>query len=494
MASGNTGGVKQNFTNLFDERTGGPTFAERYTKVATDKASLGQGTYGTVYRYVRKGTDSSFVAVKAIKRQKVGDADKFRTELDTMSKMDHPNVVHLYEVFEDAQAFKLIMELCTGGELFDAIIENESFTEVQAQHLVRQMVSSVFYCHENQIVHRDLKPENFLLASKETNPMLYEIKLIDFGLAKSFEEGQLHRTKAGTPYYVAPQVLEGKYTEKCDVWSLGVITYIMLCGYPPFYGDTDGEILKKVRKGAYQFDPAEWGGVSAEAKFAISKMLTKDEKARPSAKEVLAIDWVAGKKPTGGGDVNLNSKVVNNMRDFVGATQFKKAVLITMANQLCNADTDLEIKKLAEVFRQYDDDGNGTLTYDELKQALGATNMSDDLLAGLDYDGSQKIEYSEFLAAAVDASKLFNENKRLHACFTTFDTNNDGVLSREEVREVIKSFHQNGYEDGSYTDADLDEEVKKIFEDVDADNNGCIDEQEFQAYFQEVQKNSPKKS
>lgn len=470
-------------------------FTKKYKKRVVGNKALGSGTYGAVYEYVRVSKDGqetdSKVAVKVIKAQKVTDVDKFRIELATLAAMDHPNVVHLYEVFQSKSEFKLIMELCTGGELFDAIIEASSFTEKQARYLVRQMIASVHYCHENSIVHRDLKPENFLLAQKTNDPMTFEIKLIDFGLAKKFTPGQVHTTKAGTPYYVAPQVLEGKYGEKCDVWSLGVITFIMLCGYPPFYGDTDGEILRRVRAGKYQFDPAEWSNISNGAKLAISKMLTKDEKARPSAGQLFDLLWFSAAE-----DKNADSKVLSsvhkNMKAFTQATNFKKAVLMQMAHQLSIADEqEMQLARLKEAFLKIDDDNNGTLSFDELTKALRAS-MGDAaagfeaILAQMDQNNDQKISYTEFLAAAVDASKMLTGSlaqSRMRAAFATFDTNNDGFLDREEVMHALMKFQ--GIDAATATQdqvKSLQEEVAQIFKEVDTDNDGTIDAQEFEKF------------
>merc|ERR1719506_2760457 len=172
------------------------------------------------------------------------------------------------------------MELCTGGELFDRIVEEAekhadegkegiAFDEKGAATYMQQILGAMRYLHDNNFVHRDIKPENFLLQNKSRDSPL---KVIDFGLAKRFESGKDMTTKAGTPYYVAPQVLAGKYNEKCDIWSCGVIAYILLCGYPPFYGDRDSDILKMVKKGEFDFD--DWHSTSEQAKDIIKRMLT----------------------------------------------------------------------------------------------------------------------------------------------------------------------------------------------------------------------------
>lgn len=186
----------------------------------------------------------------------------------------------------------MICEICSGGELFDKIIEKEFFDEKYASKVFKQILQSINYCHNLDIAHRDLKPENFLYETKEDNS---DIKVIDFGLSKicyTKNTGKIERlkTRAGTPYYISPEVLAGNYDKSCDLWSAGCIMYILLCGYPPFYGHDDQEILRSVQKGKYDFDGEEWDEISKEAKDLIKKLITKPEK-RLTAQEALDHKW-----------------------------------------------------------------------------------------------------------------------------------------------------------------------------------------------------------
>ena len=165
-------------------------------------------------------------------------------EVNLMIKLDHPNIIKLYEYYETEKHIYLIMELCTGGELFDRIVQNTEngiqFTEKQAADIFRQMMSAINYCHKNGIVHRDLKPENLLYLNKNENS---PIKVIDFGMSKRFDKEKFMNEKVGTAYYISPEILQGKYDEKCDIWSVGVILYIIICGYPCFNGEDNDEIF-----------------------------------------------------------------------------------------------------------------------------------------------------------------------------------------------------------------------------------------------------------
>merc|ERR1712224_720468 len=271
-------------------------------------------------------------ACKSINKSQMKNMDRFKQEIALMKIMDHPNIIKLYETFEDHRNIYLIMELCVGGELFDRIIEAGPFTESQAATLMQQIIRAIYYMHENHVCHRDLKPENFLFMTKEPieNNLL---KIIDFGLSCKFEAGQVLSTKAGTPYYVAPQVLAGKYDHLSDVWSCGVIMYVLLCGYPPFFGETDSEVLSKVRLGAFSFNAADWKNVSDDAKNLIRMLLKMNPRDRYTAEQALNHEWIKNKAPKATGGA-LESKMVDNLRGFRSQNKLKKAAITIIANQL----------------------------------------------------------------------------------------------------------------------------------------------------------------
>jgi calcium-dependent protein kinase len=183
-------------------------------------------------------------------KKKLEEQDKIKllSELSILKTIDHPNILKLYEFFEDHKRFFLVTELCTGGELFDKIAEEQSFYEANAAKIIKQILSATNYCHQHYIVHRDLKPENILLNNDSEDP---KITLIDFGQALRFDPKKKMTLKSGTSYYIAPEVLNGSYDEMCDLWSIGVILFIMLVGYPPFNGGTDEEISNRIIKGNF---------------------------------------------------------------------------------------------------------------------------------------------------------------------------------------------------------------------------------------------------
>lgn len=387
-----------------------------------------------------------------------------------MKMMDHPNIIKLFESFEDHRNIYLVMELCSGGELFDRIIELGHFTEVQAAILMQQIIRAIYYMHENQVCHRDLKPENFLFMTKEPIEKNF-LKIIDFGLSCKFVAGKPLETKAGTPYYVAPQVLAGSYDQLSDLWSCGVIMYVLLCGYPPFFGDTDSEVLQKVKLGNFMFNQSDWKNISDDAKALIRHLLKMEVKERYTAEQALNHDWIKNKAPRAAG-VSLQSSFVDNLRGFRSQNKLKKAALHIIAGQL----SEDQIKALREIFMQLDKNGDGLLTPVELKDGLSKAGLKEippdlqAILEDVDSDGSGVIDYTEFLAATLDRRQYLQEDVCWSA-FRVFDRNGDGNISKAELAAVLG--------DPNVEDAVGKKDIADLLKEVDNNGDGQIDFQEF---------------
>jgi len=456
-----------------------------------DKAKLGEGSYGTVSKATSKNT-GQIRAVKTVGKTQVKDVAKFKREIAIMKKMDHPFIIKLYETFEDHKNIYLVLELCTGGELFDRIIDAGHFTEKQAALLMMQTLSAINYMHQINICHRDIKPENFLFATKDPIEKS-TLKIIDFGLSCVFVPGEVMRTKAGTPYYVAPQVLEGKYDHACDIWSCGVIMFVVLCGYPPFYGETDNQVLQEVRKAELHFDPSDWQAISDDAKNLIRNLLRKNVKEIPAVKATdkspmvpavparytadRALDdvWIKERAPRSTG-APISAKLVDNLRGFRGQNKLKKAALHVIAQQL----DDNQIKALRETFMTLDANGDGLLTSKEMKEGLqnaGFKEIPADLQAimeQVDSDGSGMIDYTEFLAATMDRKTYLQEDV-CWAAFRVFDRNGDGKISKEELKMVL------GDDDLASGMGKTAQDLQALMAEVDTDGDGHIDFKEFMA-------------
>jgi serine/threonine protein kinase len=254
---------------------------------------IGRGGFSVVFEAKHKENGMK-VAVKCVQLACQADDEAMtalKREIRIMKKVNHPNILKLYEVFVEEESFYLVMELVPGKELFERIIDRGQYSERHASNIIRQIVSAVDYLHSNGIAHRDLKPENLLSSGDDENEV---IKIIDFGLSKKFGDEQLV-TSVGSPGYVAPEVLTAEsYDKSVDMWSVGVILYILLCGFPPFFADTSTELFKKIIEVKYDFDDPAWDDVSEAPKEIIRKLLVKDPKERITAHDLAEHPWVKG--------------------------------------------------------------------------------------------------------------------------------------------------------------------------------------------------------
>ncbi|KAL7686053.1 putative phosphorylase kinase, gamma catalytic subunit, protein kinase-like domain superfamily [Plasmopara halstedii] len=294
------------------------SFEEQYTLGKV----IGSGTFSVVRIAVHKPTGQRY-AIKCIKRDGLvaEDIEALTTEVAILKQMNHPNIMILHDFFVEDKFYYLVTEYMEGGELFDRIVEKSFYNEREARDLVKLLLEAIKYCHDANIVHRDLKPENLLLTSKDDDA---SIKLADFGFAKRTEidnDGLV--TACGTPGYVAPEILEGKpYGKTVDIWSIGVITYILLCGYPPFHDDNHNALFKKIKKGHFQFDSPYWDHVSDDAKDLVTQMLVVNPEKRATVDQLLTHRWVTGTEVA---TVQLTS-ALEELRRFNARRKFKAAV------------------------------------------------------------------------------------------------------------------------------------------------------------------------
>jgi len=271
------------------------------------KEEVGKGAFSVVKLAVNKKTGEK-VAVKIINKTKASseaDAKRLQTEVEILKKVKHPNIISLKDLYDTPEELYLVMELVTGGELFDKIVQKGQYSEKDASAMVKKILGAVDYLHHNNIAHRDLKPENLLLRGNDDT----DVMLSDFGLSKITGQSMME-TACGTPYYVAPEVLSASgYDKEVDLWSVGVITYLLLCGFPPFYGESLPEVFEQIMKAEFDFPDPYWTEISGDAKDFIQKLLIADSKKRLTAATALQHPWI--QKGGTGKVLNVKDKLTN---------------------------------------------------------------------------------------------------------------------------------------------------------------------------------------
>ncbi|KAJ6978514.1 hypothetical protein NC653_026818 [Populus alba x Populus x berolinensis] len=539
---------------------------------------LGRGQFGVTYLCTENSTGHTYACKSILKRKLVNKNDKedMKREVHIMQDLSgQPNIVEFRGAYEDRQSVHLVMELCAGGELFDRIIAKGHYSERDAAKICREIVNVVHACHFMGVMHRDLKPENFLLSSKAEGAKL---KATDFGLSVYIEEdfssellqevekelklemslntiaasldytlslvvildklandieamvkfddeeipSKVYRDIVGSAYYVAPEVLRRSYGKEIDIWSAGVILYILLSGVPPFWAENEKGIFDAILQGDIDFESDPWPSISNSAKDLVRRMLTQDPKKRITSAQVLEHPWIK----EGGADKPLDSAVLSRMKQFRAMNKLKKLALkrsksseletlgtghtfsligdllacfngigyityklftfqilfnnvssrvILEAEKSVIAEnlSEEEIKGLKTMFTNMDTDKSGTITYEELKTGLArlGSKLSEvevkQLMEAADVDGNGSIDYIEFISATMHRYKL-ERDEHLYKAFQYFDKDSSGFITRDELESAMKEY-------GMGDEAT----IKDIIAEVDADNDGRINYEEF---------------
>mmetsp|Transcript_22316 Transcript_22316/g.21560 ORF Transcript_22316/g.21560 Transcript_22316/m.21560 type:complete len:478 (+) Transcript_22316:302-1735(+) len=307
------------------------TFKDSYTLTK----DLGTGAFSVVKLAIHKSTGKS-TAVKIISKKKLSEEDlaSLVTEISILCELNHPHIIKCYETFDEGAEFYIVTELVAGGELFDRIVAKTNYTEKEARDLIKMFLETMTYMHEEGVVHRDLKPENLLLCSESDDS---DIKIADFGFAKRTVDLLANETACGTPGYVAPEILRGdKYGTEVDIWSMGVICYVLLAGYPPFYDEDQKKLFKKIKEGKYHFHQDYWSATSPDAIDMIKKMLCVNQTERWTARQLLSHAWItAGDEALAAKDL---SKSIESLRKYKAKMRFKAVTnAIIMTNRMKGA-------------------------------------------------------------------------------------------------------------------------------------------------------------
>ncbi|KAE9453771.1 hypothetical protein C3L33_14305, partial [Rhododendron williamsianum] len=396
---------------------------------------LGRGEFGVTYLCTDRETREA-LACKSISKKKLRtaiDIEDVRREVQIMSCLpDHPNIVRLRATYEDNEAVHLVMELCEGGELFDRIVARGHYSERAAAGVARTVAEVVRMCHENGVMHRDLKPENFLFANKKENA----------------PRGERFSEIVGSPYYMAPEVLKRNYGPEVDIWSAGVVLYILLCGVPPFWAETEQGVALAILRGVIDFKREPWPQISDSAKNLVRQMLEPNPRKRLTAQQVLEHPWILNAKKAS--NVPLGDIVRTRLKQFSVMNRFKKKALRVIAEHLSVE----EVEVIRDMFTLMDTDNDGKVTYEELR-------------AGLRKVGSQLAEPEMKLLMDV----RMEDDAHFRRAFMYFDKDGSGYIELDELQEALA-------DESGVSDADV---VNEIMREVDADKDGQISYDEFVA-------------
>jgi len=449
---------------------------------------IGQpGQFGVAKRCQRK-SDGEHFAVKIIDKQKFMWVDDIsdmmgdlRAEIEVMQSLSHKNIIKLHNVYETQFELYLVQELCTGGELFDEITKRGNYTEKDASLVVIQIFRGVAHMHQKGIAHCDLKPDNLLFHGDG------DLKIIDFGMAKRIPRSRFLKRMCGTPYYTAPEIIKGQYHKSADCWAIGVILFVMLYGYPPFYVDPqkygnreNDMIYKQIKKGFVPKVKAGYGrhfpatiDTSDEGKNLIKLLLRKDVAARLTAVEAMDHKWFA----SASSDRQMSAQVKASLETFRKANRFKTTIL--------NLFKDIQIdaakrEKMQQEFNLMDKDKNGQICWDEFKSTVNKLDILNEADArkvfdAADFNNDQTISFDELLLTVVD-HQVRNVDERLYKMFLRLDQNKDGFLSADEIKSYVNKELK---DDPFVKDLGLVENMDSIIKEADVNKDGRISWKEF---------------
>ena len=441
---------------------------------------LGNGSYGKVYKAMNLITQN-LVAIKSVKKKKDNSVEgiDIKNEIDVLKKLNHPNIVKIYEFYDIKDNYYLITELCKYGDLYNYI--KFTFSEKQLCVLFYQVFSGLIYLHENKIIHRDLKLENIMIDSIEKDNITCEpyfyIKIIDFGSAKYFSKQRIENEIIGSSYYIAPEVLKQKYNEKCDTWSAGVLLYMLLTKKAPFNGKNSEIIMEKIEEGNYDRKNKKLMEFSDEVRDLLNHLLEKDVDKRFSAKQALNHPWF---KSFGGrtlfnnfnhGDIQI---VLNNLFNFKNS--YNKIQELVLAFLVHNSPTTDETLTILKIFRYFNISGTCKLLKEELIEGLykykskkEVDSMIEEIFEILDFNKCGYIEYEAFLSACIDKNKLFTKENLKYAFQFIDQEKSNGI----DGKKIIKAFN-----------AKMNKVLEAVFNNliikVDEDGDGIINFNEFQ--------------
>lgn len=433
---------------------------------------LGTGYSGAV-RLAKNFSTGQQVAIKQFSkwRLKAHRLELLKSEVEVYLRLDHPNICRLLHAYEAKHDVWLVMELC-GCELYGRLCERKVYREKDAADVMLQMLQAVGYLHAHRIVHRDLKLENWMYGATSRDDRL---KLIDFGFSRVLGgDGETLDMPCGTLHYTSPEVLSRKYTSKCDLWSLGVICYMLLVGRPPFRGQNNLKIAKAIIQDDFPKD-GRWANLSGDAQSFVLLLLQKDATKRPDATKALGHRWIADAQNLatfeGGGEIGAD--VLMNLQKFARGSHLRRAALTMLAYSL----TSRELQDLEETFLAFDKSGRGTITEEQLAEVMKShlpevtSEEVNRIFQCLDFSNDEELHYTPFIAAMLATRVKLHEDK-VRAAFESFDRDGSGYITADSLLRVLnRGGPGSNIAGGNFSKDDAERWIRE----VDYKGNGVID-------------------
>ena len=401
---------------------------------------VGSGAFGKVRLYVDRDSKLFKYAIKTIKKNifKRHSIESIKREVDILRSLDHPNIVKYFETYEDECYLHIVMEYIAGDNLFRVLTDQKGFkfTERAISKIMTCLLKAVLFLHHNGIIHRDIKPENIVFVEPDN---FNALKLIDFGLSIQ-QNAKKDNRRVGTPYYMAPEMVRGNFNYASDVWSIGVILFIMVTGKQPFRGKSKEEVFEKIKRGSYDKNTLNRAKCSKEVKDLIKKMLVTEHSKRITVES--ALDHIWFKQFENNKNINLvvDQEIIESLKQFQYQNIFQKEIRFYLA-KLCS---DKEIIKLKQAFLAIDKDNSGEIEYEEIPKIFSELNIeaSDielkNIFSSMDFHCDGKVNYSEFLAATISTIN-FNKEEKLWSAFKYFDTTDSGYITLDSVMDALKN-------------------------------------------------------
>ena len=444
---------------------------------------IGSGTYSKV-QLVQHKINLSIRAMKVIKKKKkkgtnqTNEHDVYK-EVNLLIKMDHPNIVKIFEFYNGEKEYYLIMEYCEGGELFDKIVKS-NLTEIQCAYIMYQILSAVNYCHKMKIIHRDLKPENILIKKDEDG--FYRVKVCDFGTSKAFKIGDTEKQLVGSAYYIAPEVIQKKYNLKCDLWSCGVIMFVLLTKKPPFGGRNDAIIMQNIQIGKYKEHLLD--EYSPYAKELVALLLEKNIKKRINAEQALNHPWFDVFKCkdilTDIQDKDTIKRFIENLKNYKRGSIIQETALAFLVHNYPDLD---EVVNACKLFGQIDKNGKGKITLNDFIEGLNKIlkkNMEEDakkIFENLDEYSSGYLEYEMFIRAAIN-KKIFLTEDTLKFTFKFFDKENTKKITSESILKI--------FEESIKKDENVKIELENMIKEASPNENLEMDFENFSEFMKSI--------